>query len=212
MTTAGEAMRDARTRARMTQLDIERATGQDRGIWSRRETGAMGVTEEALQALATATGQTLICDPVKGWQVGEQAPTTALRFRGRVPCGHPILFDQPAAEEVTLVDLTHGAWRDDRHFLVQAEGDSMIGVGIRDEDFLIIDHRREPELRDVVLAVLNEQTTVKFLTVCPDSGDWVLAPANPNYEPRQVTEYDELAVQGVVVGLIRWTPLVARWR
>ena len=203
--TIGAVLAAARKRVGLRQVDLAAQLEIDQTAVSAREVGRSDPPASEVERFVAVTGLPLAVTAA-GWQLYEP-PAVELRFLGKVPCGLPILFDYPEAEAVDLADLTGGAWRPERMFLLQAEGDSMEGAGIRDGDWLVIDHGRRAQLRDIVVATLNGSTTVKILGVDAETDDPVLVPASAKYDARQVTEFDELAVQGVVVGRMRYTPL-----
>jgi SOS regulatory protein LexA len=83
--------------------------------------------------------------------------------------------------------------------LIQVQGDSMIGAGIFDGDYLVVERRAEASPGSIVVAIVDGEFTIKYLQ--RDSDGWLLQPANPNYpllRPR-----GELALFGVMVGLFR---------
>ncbi len=84
-------------------------------------------------------------------------------------------------------------------FLVRVTGDSMIGVGIFDQDELIVDRSLEPVSGDVVIAVVDNELTVKTLII--DETGPSLRPENPAYPILRPS--GELAVWGVVTTCLR---------
>ena len=48
-------------------------------------------------------------------------------------------------------------------FLMKTSGDSMMDVGINDGDILVVDRSIEPKNRDIVIAILEGNLTVKRL-------------------------------------------------
>lgn len=78
-------------------------------------------------------------------------------------------------------------------FVVRVCGDSMTGAGISDGDELIVDRALDPGDGDVVIAIVEDEMTVKRLHLTPAGPE--LHPANPNYP---VLRPHELSVWGVV--------------
>src|SRR5438876_7487197 len=90
-------------------------------------------------------------------------------------------------------------------FFVRVSGDSMIGSGIYSNDILIVDKAIEARNNHVIVAVLNGEFTVKRLKVTGET--IVLMPANPKYQPIEITETMDFYIWGVVTHLIhRFTP------
>ena len=64
-------------------------------------------------------------------------------------------------------------------FALRVRGDSMIGVGIMNDDLVIIRQDAEARDGDIVIALLEDEATCKTLCLTPD-GVW-LRPENPAY-------------------------------
>ncbi|MCG3177469.1 MAG: LexA repressor [Candidatus Omnitrophica bacterium] len=129
----------------------------------------------------------------------------AVDFYGPAPCGTPLFLDDEEVEpqQLELADVIEEPLTPGRHYVLQAEGDSMEPY-IFEGDFMLVDHRRVPQVRDIVVANINDDgVTVKQLGPHPASGRLVLCPANPRHDPLELHELDEVDVQGVVIGCIR---------
>ena len=85
-------------------------------------------------------------------------------------------------------------------FFVRAAGDSMTGVGINDNDILVVDRSLEPVNGKIIIAAINGELTVKRL-VKTDTSCRLVA-ENPNYPPIEVTEDLSCIVWGVVTSVI----------
>lgn len=86
-------------------------------------------------------------------------------------------------------------------FCVRVNGQSMIGAGIDTGDLLIVDKQKEPENKQIVLAVINGEYTVKRLLI--NTSGMYLQPENPAFEPIKITEFMDFRIWGVVTGLIK---------
>ncbi len=84
-------------------------------------------------------------------------------------------------------------------FIGRAMGSSMQGVGIFDQDILIVDRRVELKDHDVIVANLNGEFVCKIL----DMKNRLLLSANPEYKPASISDYDVFSVEGVVTKSIR---------
>lgn len=107
-----------------------------------------------------------------------------------------MLFDQ---QKISLDDLLN--IRSPGTYLVKVEGDSMEGAGIFSGDIIIVDKGMEPVEGKIVIALVDQEATVKYLTFT--SGMPVLRSANPKYPPRYILENSEFSVWGVVTHSIR---------
>ena len=76
----------------------------------------------------------------------------------------------------------------------------MVGAGIHDGDILIIDRSITPTDGRVVIATLDGQFTVKTLE--KKRGRIRLLPANPDFEPIELKDEQELQIWGVVTNVI----------
>ena len=88
-------------------------------------------------------------------------------------------------------------------FFVRAEGDSMINAGINSGDILIIDKALEASDKQIVIAVVNGELTVKRLRKI--KGKVFLAAENPKFKPIEITENMDFAIWGVVTYVIHKT-------
>jgi DNA polymerase V len=85
-------------------------------------------------------------------------------------------------------------------FFFRVMGDSMTGANIHDGDMLVVDRSIEAKHRHIVLAVINNEYTVKRLYY--HEGVIELHAENPAYAPIRFQEHEELQVWGVVVGTV----------
>jgi DNA polymerase V len=83
--------------------------------------------------------------------------------------------------------------------LVKVQGDSMIGAGIHDGDFLVVERRSNPSLGSIVVAIVDGEFTIKYLQRNKDG--YFLQPANPNFPI--IRPKGELQVLGIMVGMFR---------
>ena len=81
----------------------------------------------------------------------------------------------------------------------------MTGANIHDGDMLIVDRSVEPKHGHIVLAVINNEYTVKRLYCREEKVE--LHAENPAYPPIHFREHEELQVWGVVVGTVSKFPV-----
>jgi repressor LexA len=124
--------------------------------------------------------------------------TQPVPYYGKIHAGEPALLPEHRKGFITM----------DRRFVpseqayfLKVKGDSMIGRGIDDGDFVMVNPISDPKDGDVVAARLGEEATVKTLT---HRGDQVvLAPANPAEREIAIEPGQDFAVLGVVSGIFR---------
>jgi repressor LexA len=126
-------------------------------------------------------------------------PVVHIPVYGRISAGFPAEEKQEATGCISVDVGTLGMQSNARMFALQARGDSMLGKGILDGDYAIIEAGRTPRVGDVVAALIDNESTLKTFTM--DRGIPVLRAENVRY-PRLVPAHD-LVVQGVMVALIR---------
>jgi DNA polymerase V len=85
-------------------------------------------------------------------------------------------------------------------YLAKASGDSMQGVGIYDQDLLIIDRSLTPRSGHVVIAAVDGELCCKQIDV---EGRQLLS-ANENYPPISISDEQDVVVEGVVKASIRY--------
>ena len=85
--------------------------------------------------------------------------------------------------------------------LVRVKGDSMIDAGICEGDLLVVEQQPNANVGDVVVAIVNNEFTVKYLE--REKGDFVLKPANKAYPV--IRPRGGLEIFGVMAGLVRRT-------
>lgn len=92
-------------------------------------------------------------------------------------------------------------------FYGRVSGDSMRNAGINEGDIAVIDRSLQPTDRDVIVAYVNEEFTIKYLDLTHKEEGYIeLQPANPNYSPIRIDSTDNFRVWGVVV----WT--IKQWK
>jgi len=112
-----------------------------------------------------------------------------------VAAGEPVLAEGNIVGEV-LIDAA--TVKSGEFFALRASGDSMTGAGINDGDLIIVRRQQLAENGDIVVAVLNGETTVKRLRL--EDRRIELVPENPGLAPVKVRPEDDLRILGKVVG------------
>ncbi len=85
-------------------------------------------------------------------------------------------------------------------FFLRASGNSMIKAGIQSGDILIIDRSLKPENNNVVVAVVDNEFTVKRLKIIKKK--IFLAPENDDLNDIEIKETDDFEIWGVVTSVI----------
>ncbi len=110
-------------------------------------------------------------------------------------------FESPAAEysqlALSLDELL--VEHPNATFIGMARGDSMQGVGIFDNDILIVDRHVIPQHLDVIVANFNGEFVCKII----DKYQRQLLSANDKYQEVAINPHDTFCVEGVVARSIR---------
>lgn len=127
--------------------------------------------------------------------------TVPVRVIGRVSAGAPLLAEEHVEATLqfdpSLLPLTA---RRQTLFGLRVNGDSMQDLGIYDGDIVIARQADSAKNHDIVVAMVDGDTTVKTFLV---DGDMVeLRPANREYAPMKFPRR-RVQIQGVVVALQR---------
>lgn len=123
--------------------------------------------------------------------------STTLPLVGRIAAGQPIeaIHDHG---EINLSEMFVGKDR----YALQIKGDSMIDIGILDEDIVVIQPQNTAQFGDVIVALIDdEEATLKRYKRLKD-GRVELSPENQALEP-MVYEAERVKIQGILVGQLR---------
>ena len=121
-----------------------------------------------------------------------------LPLLGRVAAGAPI---EAIETQDTLTIPEDFVRRPHNAFALRIQGESMVGEGILNGDYVVVEKRPAADNGETVVAVLDGETTVKKF-YRERGGRVRLQPANPQMEPIVVKEKD-LEIRGVVVAVLR---------
>ena len=114
---------------------------------------------------------------------------------GQVAAGQPIL----AVENIERTfPLPMDFAKNKDVFMLRVKGDSMINIGIYENDYVIVRRQDMAQNGEVIVALVDDSATVK--TFYKEDGYFRLQPENDSMDPIIVTE---LKVLGKVVGLFR---------
>jgi repressor LexA len=121
----------------------------------------------------------------------------AVPLVGQVAAGSPIL----AAENIEATLPLPSSFAGEETFVLRVKGQSMVDAGILDGDFVVVRQQRSATNGDIVVAMIDEEATVKRFF---REGDRVrLQPENSSMEPIYADEHVDFAILGKVVALFR---------
>ncbi len=129
-----------------------------------------------------------------------EQPAVSIPFYGKIAAGQPALQPEFVASEFSVDPKLLGSVD---AFFLEVAGDSMEEMGIYSGDMVLVEPVDEAEVQngDIVAARLAGESTVKRYFRRDEQV--VLEPANTDYAPILVREYDDFTVLGRVGGLFR---------
>jgi len=125
-----------------------------------------------------------------------QSEVGVLPLVGNVAAGQPILAEENIEGHVPV----DSQMAQRRAFCLRVRGDSMIEDGILDGDIIIVDQDKRARAGDVVVALVEDEATVKHFY--PKGSMIELRPANASMET-MIFPARSVSLQGVVVALQR---------
>jgi repressor LexA len=139
--------------------------------------------------------------PISSEGAGPTGNLVDVPILGRVAAGEPILAVEDAQDTVKVDRFFIGASRE--VFALKVKGDSMIEAGIYDGDYIFVKKQLVANKGDIVVAMINDEATVKYFHPEPDQ--IVFKPANHRLGPIVVRKRDWKSVNliGLVVGVYR---------
>ena len=121
----------------------------------------------------------------------------------------PILGHIPAGAPDALTEYRNGTLdvdpeflegvADHKFFILRVKGESMTGRGIYDGDLVVVDGDRYPKERDIVVALIDGENTLK--TLVKQGERFVLKAENPDFP--DLIPIEEMSTQGVVRAVLR---------
>ncbi len=122
-----------------------------------------------------------------------------LPLLGMIPAGGPVLSEEYVESWMKVSDDIVYKAKDS--YLLRVKGDSMVDAGIFEDDILVVCGSLGPKIYDVVVALVDNQNTVKRY-MKDAQGRLYLKPENSRYD--NIYPEGELCIQGVVTGLLRF--------
>ena len=119
---------------------------------------------------------------------------------GLVAAGGPILAQENIEK---TIPRSNNLLSDDIDYYLRVKGDSMIDLGIFEEDLIGVSKSAKPKIGSVIVARINNEVTVKTL-IEMSQNKVVLRPENKKYDDIIVNpEVEELAIEGSCIALLR---------
>jgi repressor LexA len=113
---------------------------------------------------------------------------------GEVACGSPMFAEQNILDtipvSIKLAKPPH------KYFMLKAKGDSMNKKGINPGDLVLVKQQHTAKTGDLVVALINDEATVKEFRILDGAVALVPRSTNPKHKP--IILQDDFMIQGVV--------------
>jgi len=114
---------------------------------------------------------------------------------GTIAAGKPILAEENFTEQILV---SENLFNGNNLFVLQVKGDSMVNVGIYNQDYVVVSKQSVANNGEIVACLIGNEATVK--RYYKEIGYFRLQPENSFMQPIFTKE---LVILGKVVGLIR---------
>lgn len=118
-------------------------------------------------------------------------------YTGAIPCGIPESVEPMVDDYVSLPTSIFGSGE---MYVLRTRGNSMIEAGIDEGDFVVVKKQRTAQIGEIVVALHNNENTLKTLGFNKKTNRYVLHPENVSMKDIEV---DDLIVQGVAKFVIK---------
>ena len=125
-------------------------------------------------------------------------PLLGIPILGRVAAGQPILAEENLEGRLATEDMFGDT---SALFALKVRGDSMIDAGIHEGDFVVVRQQDRANAGQIVVALLEDEATVKYYQ--PKRDRIELVAANVKYKPIVVDRDTEFRILGAVKGVLR---------
>lgn len=116
---------------------------------------------------------------------------------GTIACGSPMYAEENIE---TYISFPRALLGNGEFFILRANGESMIDAGIDDGDLVIIRKQETAEEGDIIVALINDEATLKRFYRDKKRRKIRLHPENAKLEDMY---FDNIAIQGVAIKVIK---------
>ena len=116
---------------------------------------------------------------------------------GSIACGTPILAEENIEKYLPVPNDFLGAGK---FFILRANGNSMIKAGIEDGDYVIVKQQETAEIGQIVVALINDEATLKRYYL--DNGKQQVR-LHPENDEMKDMYFKNIVIQGIAVKVIK---------
>jgi repressor LexA len=125
--------------------------------------------------------------------------TGSVMVLGTVQAGFPTAADEEVVSELISID-DFLIDRKGATYMLEVQGESMKDAGILEKDLVLVERGKRPNRGDIVLALVGNEYTLKYLDI--EKGKPVLVPANKAFK-KIYPNPNELKIEAVLKAVIR---------
>lgn len=200
METMGERIKRLRQLKGITQEDLAKIVGLQRGAIAKYEIGIVeNMKTTTIKRMADFFGvkpSYLMCLDDKTDELGN--PVISVPLLGTVKAGYDYLAEE---NWIGTIDIKKQLADTGEFFALKIHGDSMFPVLIED-DIVIVRKQNDFETGDIVVALINgDEATVKKGKKSDNS--ILLQPLNTNYEPLIFTKEEMETIPVKIIGIVK---------
>ena len=157
--------------------------------------------EDHLKALARKGAIEMIPGASRGIRIVDNF--AGIPIIGQVAAGEPILAEQHIEDYQEVPSSTFHPSAD---YFLRVQGQSMVDVGIMDGDLLAVHQQPTAENKQIIVARVDGEVTVKRLAKSQNKNEVQLLPENRDYQPIIVDlRAQQFNIEGLAVGVVRVT-------
>lgn len=183
-----------------TEFEIKSTNGVNDHLKALERKGYLNRGEQQSRALVPTKQARMLLG--MGAPKKESDRTIEIKVLGRVAAGAPLLAEENIEDSVRIDSffLPEGGRE---VFALRVQGESMIGDGIFDGDYLFVRKQAVARPGEIVVAMIEDEATVK--RYYPEGDRVRLQPSNPTMAPIYVSreQFRQTQILGVVVGIYR---------
>lgn len=116
---------------------------------------------------------------------------------GKIACGE---LSEPIFETDEYMPMSKSILGAGEYFVLKADGDSMIDAGINNGDLVLIRQQPTAENGQIVVALIDDETTLKRFYRDDANKQIILKPENKAYKEQR---YKKINIQGIAVKIIK---------
>ena len=173
------------------QFNIASTFGIKRHLDALQKKGYLSVESFASRAISLTENPT---------EKNQQNNSVEIPVVGRVAAGYPLMSEENIEGSISIQS---GLLKNKSEiFGLKVKGESMKNAGIFEGDIIIVNQQKDAVNGDIVVALLDNEATVKRFLI--KNNKITLMPENENYNPIEVNNSSEFSIIGKVMGVFRW--------